>query len=91
LGPLSRPPHRRYSIPANVRGVVIESVSPSSDAGKKGVRRGDVVVRAGDRPATSPADVIAAVDQAKREKRPSVLLQVFHGGRNAFVAIKIEP
>ena len=74
-----------------MRGVVIESVTATSDAGKKGIRRGDVVVRAGDRVAASPADVIAAVDQAKREKRPSVLLQVYHGGRNAFVAIKIEP
>jgi serine protease Do len=90
-GALDEAARRRYTIPADVRGVVIESVTPASDAGKKGVRRGDVVVRAGDRVAAGPADVIAAVDQAKREKRPSVLLQIYHGGRNAFVAIKIEP
>jgi serine protease Do len=89
--PLDEAAHRRYSIPADVRGVVIDSVTATSDAGKKGIRRGDVVIRAGDRAAASPADVIAAVEQAKREKRPSVLLQVYHGGRNAFVAIKIEP
>jgi serine protease Do len=89
--PLDEAAHRRFSIPADVRGVVIDSVTATSDAGKKGIRRGDVVIRAGDRAATAPADVIAAVDAAKREKRPSVLLQVYHGGRNAFVPIKIEP
>jgi serine protease Do len=91
FAPLDEAAHRRYAIPADVRGVVIESVSASSDAGKKGIRRGDVVIRAGDRVAASPADVVGAVDAAKREKRPSVLLQVYHGGRNAFVPIKIEP
>jgi serine protease Do len=91
FSPLDEATRRRYSIPAEVRGVVIESVTATSDAGKKGVRRGDVIIRAGDRVAAAPADVIAAVDAAKSEKRPSVLLQVFHGGRNTFVPIKIEP
>jgi serine protease Do len=91
FAPLDEAARRRYSIPADVRGVVIESVTASSDAGTKGIRRGDVIIRAGDRVAASPADVVGAVDAAKREKRPSVLLQVYHGGRNAFVPIKIEP
>ena len=54
------------SIAAEVRGVVIESVQATSDAGQKGLKRGDVVVRAGDTVAGSPADVPAAVDAAKR-------------------------
>lgn len=91
FAPLDEAARRRYSIPADVRGVVVESVTDTSDAGKKGIRRGDVIIRAGDRVAAAPSDVIAAVDAAKSEKRPSVLLQVFHGGRNAFVPIKIEP
>ncbi|MEI9965634.1 MAG: PDZ domain-containing protein [Caulobacteraceae bacterium] len=91
FGPLDESARRRYGIPANVRGVVIESVSPSSDAGQEGLRRGDVVVRAGDKEAASPADLPAAVDAAKRAGRPSVLLQIHRNGRNLFVAIKIAP
>ncbi len=91
FGPLDEAAHRRYAIPATVRGVVVESVSASSDAGKKGLRRGDVIVRAGDQEATSPTDVPSAVDAAKRAGRTSVLLQVYRAGRNQFVAIKIQP
>ncbi len=91
FGPLDEAAHRRYAIPANVRGVVIESVAASSDAGKKGLRRGDVIVRAGDQDAASPTDVPAAADAVKRAGRTSVLLQVYRAGRNQFVAIKIQP
>ena len=91
FGPLDESARRRYTIPADVRGVVIESVQASSDAGEHGLRRGDVIVRAGDKEATIPADVPAAVDAAKRGGRTSVLLQIHRAGRNLFVAIKIQP
>ena len=91
FGPVDESAHRRYNIPPDVRGVVVESVQASSDAGEKGVHRGDVIVRAGDRAATSPADIPAAVDLAKKDGRTSVLLQIHRGGRNVFVAIKIQP
>jgi serine protease Do len=90
-GVLDDSARRRYSIPPDVHGVVVESVQGASDAGQKGVRRGDVIVRAGDKPAASPADILAAVDQAKKEGRSSVLLQIHRGSRNVFVAIKIQP
>jgi serine protease Do len=90
-GPLDESARRRYSIGADVRGVVIESVQGSSDAGQKGVKRGDVIVRAGDKVAASPADIPSAVDAAKHEGRTSVLLQIHRGGRNIFVPIKIQP
>jgi serine protease Do len=90
-GPLDDNARRRFGVSPNVRGVVIESVQSSSDAGEKGVRRGDVIVRAGDKPAASPADIPAAVDQAKKEGRTSVLLQIHRQGRNIFVPIKIQP
>ncbi len=91
LGRLDDSARNRYSLPADVKGVVIEGVKASSDAGKKGLKPGDVIVRAGDKAASSPADVQAAEAEAKKEKRPSVLLQVHHNGRNLFVPIKIEP
>jgi serine protease Do len=38
---------------------------------------------------TSAAEVQAAVEAAKRAKRPSVLLGVFRGGRTLFLPLKI--
>jgi serine protease Do len=91
FGPLDEAAKRRYSIPADVRGAVVESVTATSDAGQKGLRRGDVVVRAGDRQIASPTDIPAAVEAAKRAGRPSILLHVHRNGRNLFVPIKITP
>jgi len=91
FGPLDEAARRRYGVPADVRGVVVESVSPASDAGQKGLRRGAVILRAGDREVTSPADVPAAVEAARKSGRGSILLQVHQSGRNLFVAIKITP
>jgi serine protease Do len=91
FGPLDDSAQRRYGIPTGVHGVVIESVKASSDAGQKGLRRGDVIVRAGDKEAASPADIPTAVDAAKKAGRTNVLLQIHRDGRNLFVPIKIQP
>ncbi|HEY5409287.1 MAG TPA: PDZ domain-containing protein, partial [Caulobacteraceae bacterium] len=82
---------RRYAIPPDVHGVVVESVQATSDAGDKGLKRGDVIVRVLDRPANVPADILAAVAEAKKAGRTSVLLQIHRSGRNIFVPVKIEP
>ena len=91
FGPLDEQARRRYSIPADVRGVVVESVKSTSDAGDKGLKRGDVIVRIYDKAATSPADILSAVAEAKKAGRASVLLQIHRNGRNIFVPIKLEP
>jgi serine protease Do len=90
-GPLDDSARRRYGIPADVKGVVVESVQASSDAGEKGLKRGDVIERVYDKPAMAPADMVAAVAEAKKAGRASVLLQIHRNGRNIFVPIKIEP
>ena len=62
----------------------------SSDAGEKGLRRGDVIVRAGDREVAGASDVDAAVSDWKKAGRQSIPLAVNRGGRTIFVPIKIE-
>jgi serine protease Do len=89
LAPLDDATRRQLSLPASVRGAVITSVEASSDAGQKGLKRGDVVVRAGDVAVAGPAEVAAAVQTAKRAKRQSVLLGIYRGGRTLFLPLKI--
>jgi len=90
LAPLNEAAQRQYSIPGNVRGAVIESLAPGADAAKKGVKRGDVVVRANERLVTGPSDVVAAVEAARRAGRTSVLLFIYRDGRQLGVPVKIE-
>jgi serine protease Do len=90
LGPLDEASRRRYGLSADVRGAVVENVAIGSDAAKKGLKRGDVVVRAGDHTITSPQDAVAAIDAARKAGRPSVLVFIYRDGRQLGVPIKIE-
>jgi serine protease Do len=90
LAPIDPQARQQYSIAEAVRGVLVEGVKGSSDAGEKGLRRGDVIVRAGDRQVASASDVMAAVGEWKRAGRSSIPLAVNRGGRTLFVPIKIE-
>jgi S1-C subfamily serine protease len=55
-----------------------------------GIRPGVVIQRAGDHLVNTAADVAAAVADAKREKRPSVLLLVNQAGRGVFLPVKLD-
>ena len=91
LQPLNPQIIRALNLPANVRGVVITSVDPNSDASEKGVRRGDVVISVNRQPVVTPAEVMAAVDAARRAGRSSVLLLVKRGqAPEAFVGVDIS-
>lgn len=90
VAPLDEGARRRYELPSTARGVVIEGVDPASDAGQKGLKAGDVVVRVGDKAVSRPEDVVAAAEAAKKAGRDSILLLVSRDGRTLFVLIKIE-
>jgi serine protease Do len=88
--PLDDAGRKKYGVPNDVKGAVVEGVTTSSDAGKKGVRRGDVLVRAGDIAVSGPADVAAAIDAAKKAGRTSILVFIYREGRQLGVPLKLE-
>jgi serine protease Do len=90
LAPVDEGARRRHGLPAEVRGLVVEGVDQGSDAATKGVRRGDVIVRAGDRSLNAASELSAVVDAAKRAGRPSVLVWVYRNGRTSFLTLKLE-
>jgi serine protease Do len=71
-------------------GLVVTKVDAASDAGEKGIERGDVVVEAGQRPVTSLKDLNDRVSEAKEAGRKSLLLLVRRGGDPRFVALSLE-
>jgi serine protease Do len=90
LQPLSSAIARTLNLPTGTHGVVITSVDASSDAGEKGIQRGDVILSVNRQDVTTPAQVLSAVDAAKRAGRTSVLLLIKRGGSpEAFVGIEI--
>ena len=71
-------------------GVEITRVEPGSVAAERGLRPGDVVVRAGERDAANPQDVVAAVRSAREAGRPSIALQVERDGARRFIALPLR-
>jgi serine protease Do len=91
LAPIDDAARRTYSIDPAVKGVLIDSVKASSDAGEKGLRKGDVLTSVNGEPVANAAQVNAAVDAAKKLQRPSVNLRIIRAGRPTIVPLKITP
>src|SRR5436305_3740700 len=91
LTPLTPDLARAASLPASAHGVLITSVDPNANAAEQGLQRGDLIVSVNNQPVTTPAQVIAAVEAARKAGRTSVLLLVQRGtGPAAFFGINIS-
>ena len=76
---------------AGTQGVVVTAVDTSSDAGQKGLQRGDIILSANYQPVTSVAQLEAVVHAAKTQNRPAVLLRVQRRGQPAtYVPIRLR-
>ena len=89
LTPIDDAVRRRFGLPADVRGLVVEGVDQGADAATKGLRKGDVIVRAGDKALNTVSELAAVVDGAKRAGRQSVLVGVYRNGRTSFLPLKV--
>jgi len=82
---------QQLNLPDELQGVVISSVDPTSDAGRQGLQRGDVILSINQRPVTTSEDADAAVSAARAAGRPSVLLLVQRGRTPArYVGVKLR-
>ena len=91
LAPLTPQLGRAANLPPNAQGVIITKVDPNSPPAEKGLQQGDLIVSVNNQSVTSPAQVIAAVDTARKAGRSSVLLLVKRGtAPDAFVGIDIS-
>jgi serine protease Do len=89
--PLTPQIARQLGMPDGTQGVVVNAVDPSSDAGTKGLQRGDIVLSANYQNISSPAELEAAVRSAKTSSRNAVLLRVQRRGQPAtYVPIRLR-
>ncbi|MFN4020637.1 MAG: Do family serine endopeptidase [Erythrobacter sp.] len=67
---------RSLGVPAETRGVVIGAVDPNSDAARKGLRRGDIILSANYQDVASVEALLAQIKAATAEGREAILLRV---------------
>ena len=72
---------RQLGVADDTRGVVVNAVDPSSDAGRKGLRRGDILLSANNRSLATIAELETAIREAKSASREAILLRVQRRGQ----------
>lgn len=82
---------RSIGVDPATKGLVIGAAAANSDAGRKGLRRGDVIVSANRTPVATSEALAKVVSDARKAGRDAVLLEILRrGGPSAFVAIRIK-
>jgi len=82
---------RQLGVAADTKGVVITAVDGSTDAGAKGLRRGDVIISANNRPVATQAELDAQAKAVAAQGRNAILLQVLRRGQPAiFLPIRLR-
>jgi len=77
--------------PDGKEGVVIADVDPNSSAAEKGLKEGDVILKAGDTSVSTPDDVVNVLKKSKEANDSAVILYVKrNGNQTVLVAIPIE-
>ena len=88
LSPLNEELRKKFKLGRKVRGLVVEAVADKSDAAKKDVKAGDVIVEADQKPVFKLADIQAAIDRVEGRSRKAILLRIEDAkGNLRFVAL----
>lgn len=87
LSPVDR---EKYGISESTNGVLITKVTNNSEAAEKGLGAGEVILEVNQKPVTKISDLRAAISNAKKSKRHSVLLLVSRDDDVRFVALRIK-
>jgi serine protease Do len=89
LKPLSPGLRDELGLDADTTGVLVAQLRPDGTAAESGVQPGDVIVRVGSDPVTSPAEFAAKIHAAETAKKAAVPLLVMRDGTSYYVALQL--
>jgi len=78
-------------VPPTLRGVVINYVDPSSDAGAQGFQPRDIVLQINNVPVTTVQAAAAQIEAARKAKKSTVLLFAQRGNNpGRYIGVQIK-
>ena len=89
LTSLSNDEREELGLGPSIKGVVVAQVAAGSPAEDSGIQPGDVIVRIGDTPVSTPGQAIAKIHQAQKSKKEAVPLLVTRGGTTYYIALQL--
>ncbi|MEM7679914.1 MAG: DegQ family serine endoprotease [Pseudomonadota bacterium] len=90
LARISDDDREKYSIDRELKGLLVTDVARNSDAARKGIVSGDVIVEINQTQVSTPSDAREIVDSAIEQGRGSVLLLLNQAGDVRFTGIKLK-
>ena len=89
LAPITNELRQRLDVAEGVEGALVVEVESDSPAAKQGLRPGDVIVQAGDKPVSTPDDVVGVVQATNNSERKRILLLINRQGNQQFVTVQL--
>ncbi|MGE5506130.1 MAG: DegQ family serine endoprotease [Actinomycetota bacterium] len=82
----------KFGVDDNTKGIVVVDVRTDTPAAEKGLRPGDVIIEAGQKPMRAAADLIKLVEESRKAGQKSLLLRVENPQQLRYVALSLaEP
>jgi serine protease Do len=89
LSPLTDELRDQLGVNTETSGAVIVNIDPQGTAAKRGLQRGDILVRADRKPINNPKDLKKVLQQAKKQGRSSVPVLVRRGDTQQFSTLPV--
>jgi serine protease Do len=80
----------RMELDADVDGLLVSNVEAGSDAEAKGIGKGDIIIKSGQKPIRTPMDLRDEIDNALSSDRKSLLLLIYRDGSRRFIALSLQ-
>lgn len=87
LGSLTSDARQELGLKKDVKGALVTDVEDGKPAAEQDIRPGDVIVKVGDQPVTSPGDAARKVEKVQKANQRAVLLLLNRRGEERFVAL----
>ena len=89
LAPLTPDARDQYDIGSSVHGVLVQGVTPGSNADESGVQAGDVIERVNGGAVRSPGEVANAIHSAEKAKKPAISMLVNRNGVTSYLGLQL--